>query len=252
MSSLVSVRSLTLGDGHCKIILPIVASDRSAILRSAAQCVQLGADLVEWRADFYTGLDSPMHVSETLRLLRQALGDTPLLVTWRSKREGGEREAESLPYLTFYRTVCESGYADLIDVELFMDPATLYSIIELARQNNCRVVCSSHDFEATPTFDEMLNRLCRMQQLGADIAKLAVMPQSEQDVAALLAVTAAMKTQHPSTPVITMSMGELGQISRIAGAKLGSCATFASAGAASAPGQLAYADARELLRLLNA
>ena len=77
-----------------------------------------------------------------------------------------------------------------------------------------------------------------MQAAGADLPKLAVMPQSRRDVLALLAATAEMAERHPATPVITMSMGALGAVSRICGEAMGSAMTFASAGKASAPGQI--------------
>ena len=86
-----------------------------------------------------------------------------------------------------------------------------------------------------------------MQELGADIVKYAVMPTRERDVLTLLDATLTMKEEHPKTPVITMSMGRLGAISRISGELFGSCLTFATAGNASAPGQLPAAVVKEML-----
>ena len=75
-----------------------------------------------------------------------------------------------------------------------------------------------------------------MQQAGADLPKLAVMPRSRADVLELLAATAEMTD--PETPVITMSMGALGGVSRLCGEAFGSAMTFANPGTASAPGQV--------------
>ena len=77
-----------------------------------------------------------------------------------------------------------------------------------------------------------------MQELGCDLAKYAVMPQCERDVLTLLDATLTMKEHYPDTPVITMSMGPLGAVSRISGELFGSALTFGTAGTASAPGQL--------------
>ena len=63
----------------------------------------------------------------------------------------------------------------------------------------------------------MVSRMVAMQQAGADLPKLAVMPQSRADVLELLAATAEMTDHHPETPVITMSMGALGAVSRLCG-----------------------------------
>ena len=110
------------------------------------------------------------------------------------------------------------------------------------------VIASSHDFEQTPPSQELLARIERMWASGADIAKIAVMPRSAQDVLRLLEVTQeAVRAQRG--PVVTMSMGRLGGVSRLAGETFGSAMTFGSAGSASAPGQI---DARTLRAALSA
>ena len=101
-----------------------------------------------------------------------------------------------------------------------------------------KVVASRHDFTATPDKNIIVNNLCLMQSLGADIVKFAVMPQCDRDVLTLLDATLTMKEEHNETPVITMSMSPSGVISRICGQLVGSCVTFGTAGKASAPGQI--------------
>ena len=90
-----------------------------------------------------------------------------------------------------------------------------------------------------------------MQQAGADLPKLAVMPQSRTDVLELLAATAEMAGLHPETPIITMSMGALGAVSRLSGEALGSAMTFANPGQASAPGQVSLEVVNEVLDALH-
>ena len=111
------------------------------------------------------------------------------------------------------------------------------------------VILSSHDFRKTPEPEELLLRLRTMERLGAGIAKLAVMPKSEKDVLALLAATREA-ADTVSCPVITMSMGAMGVISRVSGRLTGSCMTFGSAGRASAPGQLPAGTLSEILEML--
>ena len=81
--------------------------------------------------------------------------------------------------------------------------------------------------------------LTGMADTGADIAKLAVMPHTAADAARLLEATACAMAARPGTPLITMSMGPLGAVTRFCGGAFGSCATFGvtSGTAASAPGQ---------------
>ena len=121
-------------------------------------------------------------------------------------------------------------------------------LVKKAHENGVRTVLSNHDFNATPPVEVMTERLMKMKALGADIAKIAVMPENSGDVLSLFAASENMKRMEDAIPVITISMGPTGLISRIAGETFGSAVTFASAGKASAPGQI---DADELDAVLN-
>ena len=90
-----------------------------------------------------------------------------------------------------------------------------------------------------------------MQRSGADIVKLAVMPRRQADVAELLLATAQFKEQFPDTPLITMSMGSMGVVSRVCGESFGSCVTFGAGEKASAPGQLPVEELDTMLRILH-
>ena len=90
-----------------------------------------------------------------------------------------------------------------------------------------------------------------MQEYGADIPKIAVMPKSVDDVITLLDATNTMKTQYGDRPLITMSMGGTGVISRLAGEVFGSAFTFGAGKEASAPGQIPVAELRKVLEILH-
>ena len=90
-----------------------------------------------------------------------------------------------------------------------------------------------------------------MQELGADIPKIAVMPQNKKDVLTLLAATEEMANEYADRPIITMSMAGTGVISRLAGEVFGSALTFGAAAKASAPGQMGVEDLKQVLTLLH-
>ena len=187
---------------------------------------------------------------DILKELRGYLGDTPLLVTFRTKREGGEQEISPEAYAQMYRVVLESGMADAIDVELFFDRETAVSLIEAAHASGQKVILSNHDFQKTPPKEELVRRLKSMQELGGDIAKIAVMPQSSADVRILLEATEEAHRKL-SVPVVTMSMGAVGVVSRLLGETFGSALTFGMAGQASAPGQVPVEDLRSILQKIH-
>ena len=87
-----------------------------------------------------------------------------------------------------------------------------------------------------------------MKDLGADIGKLAIMPKSRKNVFDLLEANYQLDEEDIGMPIITMSMGKEGIVSRIAGQVYGSSVTFATAGKNSAPGQL---DANDTLKILD-
>lgn len=236
--SCITVRGCRIGEGRPKIILPIVEQTESVVLEQGRMFASLKADCVEFRADWFESWRDGAALGRCLSGLRQVLGNKLLLVTLRTQAEGGEADASLEEYAAFCRRVWESGCADLLDIEFFPAGDVLPRLIAEAHAHGVKVVCSSHDFARTPSREEMVSRLCAMQAAGADLPKLAVMPQNRRDVLALLEATAEMADLHPETPVITISMGALGGVSRICGEAMGSAMTFASAGKASAPGQI--------------
>ena len=233
-----AIRGCRIGEGRPKVILPIVEQTEEAILEKAAQFSTWKADCVEWRVDLFADAQDLSAVARCAAKLRVALKDKLLLITFRTKAEGGHATLSHEEYRRYFHTVLDTDCADLIDLEFFTAGADLPGLIEDAHTAGAAVVCSSHDFQKTPPKAELVDRMVRMQQAGADLPKLAVMPRSRTDVLTLLAATAEMADCHPDTPVITMSMGALGAVSRLAGEAFGSAMTFANPGTASAPGQI--------------
>ena len=249
--SCVDIRGCRIGEGRPKVILPIVERAEAAILEKAAQFSTLQADCVEWRVDHFDDARTPGAVARCLAKLRVALKDKLLLVTIRTKAEGGQAALSPAEYRQFLELVLDTDCADLLDIEFFTAGADLPKLVEQAHSAGVAVVCSSHDFAKTPPRAELVCRMVQMQQAGADLPKLAVMPRCRTDVLELLAATAEMAEHHPETPVITMSMGALGAVSRLAGEAFGSAMTFANPGQASAPGQVSLNIVNEVLDALH-
>lgn len=247
----VRVKDVTIGDGRPAVIVPVLGAT-SAELR--AQVVELSGrrvDVVEWRVDHFAALSDTPAVLDAARALARLLGPVPVLVTCRTSTEGGAADIAPESYGELLSALAASGAADLLDVEHRRPDDVVAAVVTAARQHGVTVVASEHDFAATPPAAEIVARLRAMQDLGADIAKIAVMPRSRADVLALLDATREMTEDHAEIPVITMSMGPLGVVSRLAGHLFGSAATFASAGTASAPGQVEVEDLRTVLDVLE-
>lgn len=248
MNNVIDVRGLKIGSGTPKICVPIVGKTSSEIMDAARALSEVKHDLVEWRVDWFENSTSSIDLLSVLTGLRNILEDTPLLFTFRTSAEGGETEIDKETYFKVNLNAIETGLIDLIDVELFMGEDLATQIIDAAHSRNIKVVISNHDFERTPAKKEIITRLQRMQNLGADICKIAVMPLDKNDVLTLLNATEEMNDTYASVPIVTMSMGKLGVLSRICGEFFGSAITFGTAGNESAPGQI---PANELSILIN-
>ena len=183
--------------------------------------------------------------------MRAALGKTPILFTFRTAREGGEQSISPENYTALNKAVAESGYVDLIDVEIFAGEELVRENIANIHAAGVVVVGSNHEFEKTPDKADLLYRLRKMQDMGADIPKIAVMPQSKADVITLLDATQEMYTKYADRPIITMSMGPAGVISRLSGEAFGSAMTFGAVGQVSAPGQIPVERLRNALQILH-
>ncbi len=245
----VMVRGMRIGEGMPKICVPVVGSTVDEILRQAGEIMFSPADLVEWRADHFRRVDDNKAVIAALKKLNARLEEKPVLFTFRTAAEGGEREFTKEQYRSLYEAVIASGYADIVDIEYSLGTGLPERLIDLAKAHGVTVILSYHDFSATPPEDEILSRLEAMRNMGADIAKIAVMPQTPRDVLSLLSASERLKSESYPIPVIAISMSAMGIVSRISGEVFGSAVTFAAAGKSSAPGQI---DADEVDRLLGA
>ena len=245
------LRNVEVGTGKPKVIVPIVAASAENILEKARQLRNVALDVVEWRVDFFEAAEDHTAVLDTLAKVRAALGEMPILVTFRTKKEGGERTISMEEYTALNKAVAQSGLADAVDVEVFSGDDVVRENIANIHTAGVAVVGSNHEFGFTPPKEELIARLCKQQELGCDILKIAVMPKSRQDVLALLSATEEMCRIHARQPVVTMSMGAQGVLSRLCGEVFGSAMTFGAVGQVSAPGQIPAERLNAMLEMLH-
>lgn len=237
------------------VCAPLVGRDRDALLAEAAAVAARGPDILEWRVDFFEGIGRAGETAALSGQLKEAAGGLPILFTRRSQREGGQpigiAEAQ---VLELYAAVCAAGHVDLIDFEMENAAQDVAAVRAMSRAHGMGLVLSYHDFRQTPSQAALLERFSRAQELGADVAKVAVMPQRMEDVLALLAAT-LQASQALAIPVVSMAMGAMGAATRLCGGAFGSALTFAVGQSPSAPGQMpidALSAALDLLRRAGA
>ncbi|MBG9387691.1 type I 3-dehydroquinate dehydratase [Caenimonas aquaedulcis] len=233
------------------ICAPLVGRTAQRLLDEVAVVAAKKPDILEWRVDFFEGIADTASMADLCGRIKAASGGIPLLVTRRSAREGGERiELTEAQVIALYAAVCRTGHVDLLDYEAGNAPAEVAEVREMTRAHRVQLLLSFHDFQSTPAVEAIADRFARAAQLGADIAKVAVMPRSMEDVLRLLEAT-QRASRELAIPVVSMSMGRLGAITRLCGWAFGSAMTFAIGESPSAPGQMAIEDVGAGLALLQ-
>ena len=234
----ITVKKLLLGQGRPKICIPLTGRSLEEIGIQAGNLKSYPADMVEWRCDWFEGVGDYRQTDEALALIREKTEALPLLVTFRTAGEGGQREAGDQDYYALLDHLADMEEVDLLDMEAWFCPGKTADRTAGLQRKGKKVILSYHDFSGTPSLEEMILRLETMASMGADLAKIAVMPESMEDVYRLLRATSIVHGKD-LCPLVTMAMGQQGLLSRLCGEFSGSCLTFGSAGAASAPGQAA-------------
>ncbi|MFS0643981.1 type I 3-dehydroquinate dehydratase [Siminovitchia sp. 179-K 8D1 HS] len=244
------LRELFEGKEIPYICTPLIGKNREEMMEELEKILPRNPDLIEWRADFLEDIHDSGYVVSILEDIKFKAG-LPLLFTIRSEKEGGQRI--SLSEEKKVALLCEisnSKYVDLIDYEVSNEAAYVQELRRQTRVNEKKLVLSYHNFDNTPPNEELLKKLFQAEFYGADIAKAAVMPTNKDDVFRLLQVT-KKADEAMNIPIITMSMGSLGALSRMIGWLYGSVVTFGFGVKNSAPGQIPIEELQQMLKMLK-
>ncbi|MCP3951758.1 MAG: type I 3-dehydroquinate dehydratase [Desulfobacterales bacterium] len=240
-----TIRNKILGGPVPWICLPLVAEDQAALLQQANDVLGYQPDALEWRVDKFEAVRDAGAVLQALNVLREAIGDLPLIFTCRIIAEGGFQEIAEKDRLAVMEAVIASGKADLIDTEISNGKSIIAAVKKACLNTGAGLILSYHNFDETPEESYILEKLIEAAKLDGDVAKVAVMSKNYGDVLTLLSATYRARTELLEIPIITMSMGREGGITRIAGGLFGSDLTFAIGKASSAPGQIPIGEIRK-------
>ena len=246
----VNIRTIAVGAGIPRVLVSVACPTAEEIVARGHELAPMAFDIAEWRVDHYDGARNPASVLDTLARLRDALGDKPLLFTFRTTKEGGMRSIAPEAYIELNIAAAESGCADAVDVEILAGDGAVRRCIDGVHRAGAVVIGSHHTFEDTASKEELLTRLRKMRDMGADILKLAVMPHSRTDVLTLLCAADEM-SRETDCPLAVMSLAPLGAVTRVCGEAFGSALTFAAVGQPSAPGQLPLEQLNTALKILH-
>lgn len=246
------LKGVAIGEGEPKIIIPTTAATETEVLEFVDKiAARTDFHMLELRLDsLENGTDGPA-MAELSHMVAKRLTEKLLLLTFRTKAEGGKKAVSDHQYAQLYQLLLQQGEFDLLDIEMYRDRVLTEPLIDLAHQRGKHVILSSHELHAMPSAQEIISRLREQQRRGADILKLAAMPDDASDVMRLLSATLEMHQRFAHRPLLTMAMGGTGVLTRMSGELSGSALTFALFGDASASGQVALDDLSKVLEVVH-
>ncbi|MBF0818590.1 type I 3-dehydroquinate dehydratase [Streptococcus acidominimus] len=222
-----------------KIVVPVMPRNLEDVANIDLDRLA-GADLIEWRADF-------LPKEEILRVapaVFEKFVGREVVFTLRTSREGGNIKLTNEEYIQILKEIAHLYQPEFIDFEYYSHKEVFDQMLEFPN-----LVLSYHNFEETP--ENYMEIMSELTSLSPAVVKMAVMAETEQDVLDVMNYTRGFKTLNAEQSYATMSMGNLGKLSRVAGMLTGSCWTFASLDEASAPGQLSLANVQKILTVLE-
>ena len=198
------------------------------------------ADIIEWRADFLAK-DTILQVAPAIF---EKFAGRELVFTLRTRSEGGEIDLSPEEYVQIIKEVTQLYQPDYVDFEYFSYKEVFEEMLDFPN-----LILSYHNFQETP--ENMMEILSELTALNPKVVKLAVMAHTEQDVLDLMNYTRGFKTLNPEQEFVTISMGKMGKVSRIAADMMGSAWSFASLDEVSAPGQISLANMIKIREILD-
>ncbi|KAL3812786.1 hypothetical protein ACJIZ3_014054 [Penstemon smallii] len=220
------------------ICAPLMADTVDQVVELMHKAKLQGADIVEIRLDHLKSFNPHFDIERLIKVC-----PLPTLFTYRPIWEGGQYDGDEKSRYNALQIAMELG-ADHIDIEL-KAAHEFNNFLNGKKPGNCKVIVSSHNYDNTPSAEELGNLVARIQAAGADIVKFATTAVDVTDVARVFQITV-----HSQVPIIAMVMGERGLMSRLLCPKFGGYLTFGTleAGKVSAPGQPTI---EELVNLYN-
>lgn len=211
-----------------KIVLSLSDTDTCI---GHSKSIPNGVDIIEARIDRFKHL-TPDYVLSVLGKLKRF--NRPIIGTIRKKQEGGSFNFSEERRFELFKNII--NLIDIMDIELSSSNYPSWRrLIEQAHKMKKKVIISYHNLKMTPKDFLLEQAILRAKRRGADIIKIACLARQLYDVRILLELTLKYSK---TVPLISLSLGRIGSISRIVFPLAGSIFTYAYLDKTFAPGQI--------------
>ncbi|MCC5849118.1 MAG: type I 3-dehydroquinate dehydratase [Verrucomicrobia bacterium] len=204
---------------------------------SAAEgCV--GCDIVEARLDAASVSDIGLWMEASKHVVASG---TPVLATLRLPADGGKWADTDVSR----KDLLERALNELSAIDVEVESPLMPDLCAMATALQKPVVVSHHNFERTPSVNELCDLVESILECPFAIPKIATMVANSHDLNVLSRV---LNTYAEKRPICILGMGPLGLRTRVCFPGFGSKLTYGYLDSLSAPGQLPSARLVELLR----
>ena len=205
------------------------------------KALNMGVDIIECRFDYLNSFENLDHYLDILSRYKNNC-----IYTIRPEDEGGkfsndpERRAEIISKFIHRNPL-------FVDIEYKLISSNDF-IADLVENGNTQILISWHDFSHTPEFDHLLEQVKKMQ-IYSPFVKMVTTARSIDDSIKILSIYQSLDTH---VNLIAFAMGEMGVLSRVLCTVVGRAPfTYASVGAALAPGQLSADQMKSIYDLFK-
>jgi len=222
-----------------KIAISIAADDTAGVVEKMTRAADL-AEVFEIRLDLMASFD----LQQIVRLAPK-----PVIVTYRSRKEGGRGRAHYITRCRVLEQALDAGAA-FVDVEFSMPLDFRESLLRNKKES--KVILSRHILSATPSRKALERLFGKMAATGADVIKIVTLARNPEDNSRVLGLIP--RARELGIDIIAFCMGREGSVSRIASPLMGGYLSFASSGEGeeTAAGQIPARDMRKMLKELEA
>lgn len=234
--------------------IPIKSANLLEFKTRFEKAMKSNPDLIELRYDY---IDNSQLITQKFvkDLLANIAPKIPVIFTFRDHKEGGQTKLDKMTQIKILKTLILSQ-PNYLDVEMDTEKKYLSEFIDLANQNDVKLIFSHHNFKEAPSYEiieEQIQGFLKKlkQELGLDsetlekvIIKLVFKANSFRDN---LVVLKLCREFSKKIKIISFCMGTLGIFSRILCVLNGSFLTYGSMVEETAPGQINIKDIRDAL-----
>ena len=214
------------------LTVPVQSSDLSALEQLILSPPQQ-IDAVEIWLDAFKKADRiPERVEELLARWKKK-SQIKLVVVCKDSAEKGKFRGKAMEKVELLLAASRGG-AHYIDAGLHTGTAAIKRLV--SENKKAKVILSHHDFEKTPSWKRLQSISKRLQDLGADVIKIASMVHEPPDTELLMNLAMDLKKNRQKH--IILGMGQLGITTRVFAKQLGNELNFVTLDQQTAPGQL--------------